>query len=106
MKYTSITYLPNMPFIPNYNYSFPSPLPSSPIPYDNVKEDNDERLIPFVGGALLGGLAGSTIGRQPYGYYPYPMYYPYYPNGNYYTYGGGYLPNTYNYYYQGQRTTR
>lgn len=111
MKYTSINYLPNIPVYPLPIYTVSSPLSSSPIPYNNVNdENNEERLIPFVGGALLGGLAGSTIGRQPYGYYPYPMYYnnyyPYYPNGNYYTYGGGYLPNTYNYYYTTPRTTK
>ena len=107
MKYTSFNHIPNMPiyFIPNNTPV--SPLPSSPIPYNNVDVDNEEWLIPFVGGALLGGLAWSTIAR-PYGYYPYPIYntYPYYPMGNYYSYGGGYLPNTYNYYSQSPRNMK
>ena len=103
MKYTSFNYIPNVPvyFVPNNTPV--NPLLSSPIPYNNVNSDNEERLIPFVGGALLGGIAGNAIARQPYGYYPYPMYnnyYPYYPNANYYTYGGGYIPNSYNYFYQ------
>lgn len=100
MKYTRFNHIPNMPiyFIPNDTLiNAPSP---SPIPYSNPDIENEDRLIPFVGGAILGGIAGNAIAR-PYGYYPYPIYnYQYYPNSGYYSYGGGYLPNTYNYYYQ------
>lgn len=60
---------------------------------------NNQRslLIPFIGGALLGGLGGYALSRPNPVYY-YPTYYPYqyyqypystysYPqNGNYYPY--------------------
>ena len=56
-----------------------------------VPSNKDERLIPFLGGALIGGLGGAAIANnQGYysgGYYPYyysqPVYY--YPY-NYYGY--------------------
>lgn len=44
-------------------------------------QNSDERfiwpLIPFLGGAAIGYIAG----RPQYNYYPsyYPIYYPYYP---------------------------
>ena len=47
---------------------------------------NEERfigpIIPFIGGALIGYIAG----RPQYTSYPsyYPVYYPYYPNYYYY----------------------
>jgi len=58
-------------------------------PYNHTQYNisNDERLIgpifPFLGGALIGYIAG----RPQYNYsYPlyYPTYYPYYPNYYYY----------------------
>jgi hypothetical protein len=63
----------------------------------NTYEDNknkDQRFIPFVGGALIGGVLGSAYSRPRY--YGYPMYggyYPYYPQPGYYSvssynYGG------------------
>ena len=46
--------------------------------------NNDQRLIPFLGGLVLGGVAGNQTIRYPYySYYP-PIYgtnnYTYYPN--------------------------
>ena len=42
--------------------------------------NNDQRLIPFLGGLVLGGVAGNQTARYPY----YPPYYgtnyAYYPN--------------------------
>ena len=54
-------------------------------------ENKDQRFIPFVGGALIGGVLGSAYSRPRY--YGYPMYYPYYPQPGYYSvssynYGG------------------
>ena len=71
----------------------PNFIPNQPILVNNIQ---DERLIPFLGGALIGGLGGAAIANnQGYyggGYYPYPYYYAqpvnygyYYPNGAYYT---------------------
>ena len=60
-----------------------------------INNDNkDQRFIPFVGGALIGGVLGSAYSRPRY--YGYPMYggyYPYYPQPGYYSvssynYGG------------------
>ena len=34
---------------------------------------NEQRLFPFVGGLVLGGVAGSAFNNR-YNYYPYPMY--------------------------------
>ena len=44
--------------------------------------NNDQRLIPFLGGLVIGGAAGNQIGRYPYYYYPpyYGTNYAYYPN--------------------------
>lgn len=60
----------------------------------NQVNKNEERFIPFVGGALIGGALGSAYSRPRY--YGYPMYggyYPYYQNPGYYSvssynYGG------------------
>lgn len=43
--------------------------------------NNDQRLIPFLGGLVIGGVAGNQ-GRYPYYYYPpyYGTNYAYYPN--------------------------
>ena len=103
-----------MNYDPNANYILQNQYSSTPIPYiPNIDQnvESEDRLIPFIGGAVLGGIAGNAIARPNYGYayppygygYPYQYYSPY--NG-YYSYGGGYLPNTYNYYYSGYRTTR
>lgn len=59
-----------------------------------MPNNNDRFILPFLGGALIGGAAvGLTRPRPiynvaPYPYYNRPMYYPY-PYGNY----------SYNYYY-------
>jgi len=112
MKYASNNFIPIMPIDPNFSYPYANPSCPSPIPYpvNNETSNNEERLIPFVGGALLGGIAGNALARPNYygyGYVPYTPYYPYYPYGNYYTYGGGSIPNNnYNYYYNIPRTTR
>ena len=45
--------------------------------------NNDQRLIPFLGGLVLGGVAGNQTVRYPTYYYPPyygPVNYPYYPN--------------------------
>ena len=46
--------------------------------------NNDQRLIPFLGGLVIGGAAGSQTNRIPY-YNNYPVYYAPYPYyyGNY-----------------------
>ncbi len=59
--------------------------------YREVEDDNNERfaggvLIPFLGGALLGGLFASS---RPNNYIPYNNYPPYYAQ-----------PQPYPYYYQ------
>lgn len=117
MKNTSFSSLSSSPIDPNFSYPFSYPYVNSPIPYNpsiEASHEGEERLIPFVGGAILGGIAGNAFARPnygygyaPYGYGYMAPYYPYYPTGTYYSYGGGYLPYTYNnYYYSGQRTTR
>ena len=47
--------------------------------------NNDQRLIPFLGGLVIGGAAGSQTGRYP-AYNQYPTYYqqPYYAYPNQY----------------------
>lgn len=79
----NIIYDPN--FIPNQ----PIFIPQSP--------QNNERLIPFLGGAIIGGLGGAAIANNQgynYGgvyytpYYTQPVYYyPYYyaTNGSFQT---------------------
>lgn len=70
--------------------------------YDKKENTNDERFIPFVGGALIGGVLGSAYSRPRY--YPYPVYggyYPYYQNPGYYSvssynYGGYPVQQPYN----------
>ena len=60
---------------------------NSPYNPDVYNIKNDERFIgpilPFIGGALVGYIAG-----RPQYNYPnyYPVYYPYYPNYYYSTY--------------------
>lgn len=111
MKSNQYMNLANINYDPNANYILSSQYSPTPIQYNHNLEstkENEERLIPFIGGAVLGGIAGNAFARPNYGYplygYGIPYYYPY--NG-YYNYGGGYLPNTYNnYYYSGYRTTR
>ena len=65
----------------------PNFIPNQPI-YQN---QGNERLIPFLGGAIIGGIGGAAIANnQPYynqGYY-YPYYYAQPINyGYYYPYG-------------------
>ena len=54
--------------------------------YSNINP-NDQRLFPFVGGLVLGGVTGAAFSNNRFNqpYYYYPMYYPpvYYPNYNY-----------------------
>ena len=65
--------------------------------YREVYDDNDENrfggvLIPFIGGALIGGLFASSYNQNHaptyYPYNPYPMnyYYPYQTYPSYYPY--------------------
>lgn len=71
----------------------PNFIPNQPIFINNIQE---ERLIPFLGGAIIGGLGGAAIANnQGYygGYYPAQYYYAqpinygyYYPNGYYTNY--------------------
>lgn len=45
--------------------------------------NNDQRLIPFLGGLVIGGVAGNQTVRYPNYYYPPyygPINYSYYPN--------------------------
>ena len=53
--------------------------------------NNDQRLIPFLGGLVIGGAAGSNASKYPqyYNNYP-PTYYPMYYNNQPY-----YYPNQY-----------
>ena len=56
--------------------------------------NNDQRLIPFLGGLVIGGAAGNQTARYPYYYYP-----PYYGNAYYYpTQYVQQVPNTQSYY--------
>jgi len=68
-----------MNFYPQNNYRRPNP------------NNNDRFILPFLGGALIGGAAvGLTRPRPIYNVAPYGPYYGgYYPYGNY----------SYNYYY-------
>lgn len=60
----------------------------------NINHSNEERFIPFIGGALIGGALGSAYSRPRYYGPVYPMYgyYPYvgYNAYNYPTYSSGY----------------
>lgn len=115
MRTNQFMNLPPINYEPSANYILPNQYSPTPIPYTPTGEtssEKEDRLIPFIGGAVLGGIAGNAFARPNYGYgympygygYGIPYYYPY---GGYYSYGGGYLPNTYNnYYYSGYRTTR
>ena len=58
---------------------------------------NNERLVPFIGGLIVGGIGGAAVNSSKINgpiptypayptYYPYPpqqYYYPYYQNGAY-----------------------
>lgn len=69
-----------MLYYPNNNYKV------------NHLNNNNRFILPFLGGALIGGAAvGLTRPRPIYNVAPYPYYYnpPYMPYGNY----------SYNYYY-------
>ena len=55
--------------------------------------DNEQRLIPFLGGLAIGGLGGAIVDNNRYNYInqypnyynPYPYYqYNYYPQPQYY----------------------
>lgn len=74
----------NIIYDPNY-------IPNQPI-FINQTPQNGERIIPFLGGALIGGLGGAAIANNqgynygsyytPY-YYAQPVYYyPYYYGTN------------------------
>ena len=85
----------------NFRKMYPRVIIPYPIylqnPYVNnssfyVSNINEERFIPFVGGALIGGVLGSAYSRPRY--YGYPMYGGYYP---YYTTPGYYSVSSYNY---------
>ena len=57
--------------------------------------NNDQRLIPFLGGLVVGGAVSNNVGRPNYYQYPYNNYYPQY---NYYPYQYGMnYPATVNY---------
>ena len=62
----------NIIYDPNY-------VPGQAIYFNPVT--NEQRLIPFLGGAIIGGIGGAAISNnQGYGnyyqsYYPYPVYY-------------------------------
>lgn len=65
-----------------------------PFYREDYSDDNETRfggvLIPFIGGALLGGLFASSYNNRPMNYYPYPSNQGYYPvktpMNNYYPY--------------------
>lgn len=63
-------------------------------PNNNFRMNNNRFILPFLGGALIGGAAvGLTRPRPIYNVapYPYPAPYPYMPYGNYnYNYYPGY----------------
>lgn len=66
----------NIIYDPNY-------IPGQAIYVNQVP--NDTRLIPFLGGAIIGGIGGAAISNNQgynsyYPYYPQPVYYytPYY----------------------------
>lgn len=85
----------------------PNFIPNQPVFYNNGNSNvNEERLIPFLGGALIGGLGGAAIANNQ-GYYGGAYYTPYYqPYGYYYpaNYYYSYPVNTY-YPYPQQQTT-
>lgn len=57
--------------------------------------NNEERLIPFLGGLVVGGAVSSNVNRPTYYQTPY---YTYYPQYNYYPYQYGMnYPSTINY---------
>ena len=81
----------NIIYDPNY-------IPSNAI---YMTPNNESRIIPFLGGAIIGGLGGAAIANnnQYGGYYPQQVSYPpqgyYYPmNGYYYYPNYGYPVNT------------
>lgn len=51
--------------------------------------NNDQRLIPFLGGLAIGGIGGAAFNNNRYPYYGYNYYQPYYTP----------YPYTNNYYY-------
>ena len=67
----------------------PNFIPNQPIVMNNTHH-HDERLIPFLGGAIIGGIGGAAIANNQgynYGGYYTPYYYPqpvYYYPGYYY----------------------
>ena len=76
----------NIIYDPNY-------IPSNAI-YMNTQ--NEGRIIPFLGGAIIGGLGGAAIANNnQYGYYPQQVYYP--PQGYYYPMNGYYYYPNYGY---------
>jgi len=80
----------------------PNFIPNQPIIINN---SGDERLIPFLGGALIGGLGGAAIAnnQQYYGGYYAPYYYTQPVNYGYY-YPYGYYYNSYPVYTTNQST--
>ena len=63
----------------------PNFIPNQPI----CLQQNNERLIPFLGGAIIGGIGGAALSNNQ-GYSNGP-YYPYYYQPVYY-YPSGYYP--------------
>ena len=66
--------------------------------YSNINP-NEQRLFPFVGGLVLGGVTGAFLGNNRYNQpYYYPMYYPpmYYQPPMYTTYNYTYTQSTAN----------
>lgn len=77
----------------------PNFIPGQPV-YIKTSED---RLIPFLGGAIIGGLGGAAIANNQ-GYYG-GGYYPYYQPVYYYPYSYYSYP-TYQYPYNVTTTNR
>ena len=80
---------------PNYNIPQPRQTMQSRRNFSQGRFlNNGDRFIGggFLGPFLLGGIAGSLVGRPNYGYPPPPIIYyppvprPYYNNNNYYYY--------------------
>lgn len=64
-----------------YNSSYQHP----PYYINNTEERFIWPLIPFLGGAAIGYIAGRPQYNYSYPmYYPYPIYYPTYYNNQYY----------------------
>lgn len=66
--------------------NYPGKIPNNPVVLNN-SQNADRQILPFLGGALIGGAAvGLTrprpiynVAPQPYPYPPVPVYPPYGP---------------------------